>query len=74
MQNNKNRGLGNAPKQSDESTPNIQDQFTVIKIRSEDLKKLQDFKVHRNQPYWEIIKQIIDSDSRKTITKSKEVK
>lgn len=33
-----------------------QKQFTSISIKKEDYKKLVDYKVHPNQPMWEVIR------------------
>lgn len=32
----------------------------VIRIRKKDYKKLSDYKIHPNQPYWELIKDILE--------------
>ena len=40
-------------------------EFTSIAIRKKELKKLEDYKVHPNQPMWEVIKKLIESNSEK---------
>ena len=37
----------------------------TIQIDKEDVKKLEKFKVHPNQPYWEIIKKLINEKESK---------
>ena len=36
-------------------------EFTSISIKKKELKKLEDYKVHPNQPMWEVIKNIINN-------------
>ena len=36
----------------------------VIKITDKDYKKLEDYKVHPKQPFWEIIKNILNKENK----------
>ena len=53
-----------------------QEEFTSISIRKIELKKLEKYKIHPNQPMWEIIKKFINnavkSDQDKTQKELKE--
>lgn len=35
------------------------EEFTTISIKRKDLKKLEEIKVHPNQPIWEVIEKIL---------------
>lgn len=35
-------------------------EFTTIAIKKKDLRKLENYKIHQNQPIWEIIEKILD--------------
>jgi len=37
-------------------------EYTTIEVKRDDFKKLSDYKVHKNQPMWEVIKKLIQWD------------
>ena len=39
-----------------------------IKIREQEYKKLLDYKVHPKQPFWEVIKRIIEENKKKEVS------
>ncbi len=47
-----------------------QKQFTSISIKREDYKKLSDYKIHPNQPMWEIIKSILNKEVLKNVNRN----
>ena len=42
-----------------------QKEFTSISIRKVEHKKLEDYKVHANQPMWEVIKKFIEDEEER---------
>ena len=51
------------------------DKIKQIKIREQEYKKLSDYKVHPKQPFWEVVKNIINNKKEVTqnVTKNQDV-
>jgi hypothetical protein len=48
-------------------------EYTTIELKKKDFKKLSEYKIHKNQPMWEIISKLIKGELNSDDSKSDDV-